>query len=85
MGDYANDLIIGSIMSEGLENSEPMIWIPIEADFEVSIIHRKTRETHWVGTVKASSKIDAQREFRKKYMDIKNQYSNEYGLGIRLL
>ena len=83
MGDYADDLIDGSIMSEGLEHSKPMIWITIESDFEVSIIHRKTGKTHWSGTVKANSKKDAQSQFRKKYSHIRSQYTHEYGLGIR--
>ncbi len=85
MGDYADDLIVGHLISEGMECSKPMIWIPIEADFEVSIIHRKTGKTEWTGTVKASSKKDAQSQFRKKYAHIRSQYTHEYGLGIRLI
>lgn len=85
MGMYADDLIDGSMMSEGMDYNKPMIWIPIEADFEVSIIHRKTGKTEWTGIVQASSKKDAQSQFRKKYAHIRNQYTHEYGLGIRLL
>lgn len=85
MGQYADDLIDGSIMSEGMDITKPTIWIPIEADFEVSIIHRRTGKTEWTGTVKASSKKDAQSQFRKKYAHIRSKYTHEYGLGIRLL
>lgn len=53
--------------------------------FEVSIIHRKTGVCYWTGKVKANSKKDAQSQFRKEYPHIRNQYTHEYGLGIKLL
>ena len=80
MGEFAEDLINGSMEVDGYP---PNIWVPIEAEFEVSIIHRKTRNTHWTGTVWANSKRDAQYQFRKKYAHIRSQYTHEYGLGIR--
>lgn len=83
MGDFADDL--KNDFSHEFPKQKPMIWIPIEADFEVSIIHRKTGITHWTGTVTANSKKDAQSQFRKKYPHIRAQYTHEYGLGIRLI
>lgn len=110
MGDYADDLINSSMMLDGMEDSEPTIWIPdfevrpeisdemedskprpektgkthrVGSEFEVSIIHRKTGEKHWTGIVEANSKKDAQKQFRIKYANIRNQYTHEYGLGIR--
>jgi hypothetical protein len=80
MGDFAEDLI--NDFSHEFPDKKPMIWIPLEIKYEVRIIHRRTGECEWSGEVTASSKKDAQREFRKKYAHIRSQYTHEYGLGI---
>ena len=85
MGDYANDLIDGSIRSEGYHSTKQRVHVPKEAEFEVSIIHRKTGKACWTGTVNAGSKKDAQGQFRKKYAHIRSQYSHDYGLSIKLI
>lgn len=87
MGDYAEDLKNDFELEFNERHGfvEPIIMIPLESEFEVSIIHLKTGICYWTGIVTASSKKDAQRQFRKEYSHIRNQYTHEYGLGIKLL
>jgi hypothetical protein len=84
MGDYADDLINGSI---GIESESdkiiPTIWVP--SLYQVSVIHYKNRTVHWSGEIEAASKKDAQSIFRRDFNHIRSQYDpKEYGLGIKL-
>lgn len=51
-------------------------------EYEVRVIHRKTNQVVWIGEVIASSKKDAQRQWREEYSHIRSRYTHEYGLGI---
>ncbi len=53
------------------------------AEYEVRILHRRTLEVKWTGTVIAHSKLGAQAEFRRQFPHIRSQYTHEYALGIK--
>lgn len=80
---YADDL--KEDYSHELQDTSPMIWIPAECEFEVTIVHRTSGEEQWSGVVTAGSKRGAQQQFRKQYPHIRAQYSHAYGLRIRKL
>lgn len=86
MGDYAEDLIRGSMQQENEDVDNPIIFVPDydnDDNYRVAIVHRKTFVEEWNGTVRAINKLDAQRQFRIKYADIRSQYIHEYGLTIK--
>lgn len=85
MGLEAEDLKEDYSQEFAEEGVEHIVWTPLEIEYEVSIVHRRTHEIMWTGVVTASSKRDAQSEFRKQYPHIRSQYSHEYGLAIRKL
>lgn len=53
-------------------------------DYTVRVIHRRTKKVEWTGVVTANSSKDAQRIWRIEYSDIRDQFTNEYELGISL-
>lgn len=80
MSEYADDLKYD--YSSELNDIPPTIWIPIEHEFEIKIVHRKTFKCEWTGTVVSDTKRNAQKQFRKQYPHIRSQYSHAYGLTI---
>jgi len=50
--------------------------------FLVRLMHRKTKNISWTGTVEALTSKDAQAQWRKEYADIRPQYDHSYCLVI---
>lgn len=48
----------------------------------VRVVHRETKEVVWTGTVEATSCKNAQKQWRKEYSAVRNQYDHSYCLVI---
>lgn len=91
MGDYAEDLILGSIEMGDLNETdinEDLIFTrkPNLKLFKVSIVNRKTNKYEWTGRVEAKSNKSALYVFRTKYSDIRSKYldkRSEYCVAIQ--